>query len=79
MIATGMGCCLCSGMGISMGLLLIGVYGAYVAVRMILSTVHDSGDAWPVCFTKIGLWLAAVLPSIIYGLGYVWLNGHLTI
>lgn len=73
LVVAGTCCCLFSGMGIAIGLLMIGVYGAYVVVRMIAKAVRDK--RWRQCIVRICLWVASIAPGIVYGLGYLWLKG----
>lgn len=73
LVVTGTCCSLFSGMGIAIGLLLLAIYGAYVVVCMVVKTVKSG--KWKGCAVKIGLWLGSMLPSIVYGLGYMRLKG----
>lgn len=79
LIVAGTCCCLFSGMGISIGFYIIVVYGAWVAVQMIIATALGKSDGWRGCAARIGLLIAAVLPSIVYSLGALWLRGQLYI
>ena len=75
LIVTGISCCLFSGMGIAIGLLLLAIYGLYVVVRTIQRTAKHSEYKWKGCAIRTGLWLASLVPSIVYGLGYFRLKG----
>ena len=75
LIVTGVSCCLFSGMGIAIGLLLLAIYGLYVVVCMIQRTAKHSEYKWKGCAIRTGLWLASLVPSIVYGLSYLRLKG----
>lgn len=66
--------CLLSGMGIAIGLLMIGIYGAYVVARVVIATLR-ARKGWRFCLTRAAVWIASMAPSIVYGLGYMRLKG----
>lgn len=61
---TGAACCLFSGMGIAIGLIMIFVYGAYVVVKGLIANPR-------IGWKQIPLWFASMGPSILFGLGYL--------
>ena len=73
LIITGTASCLLSGMGIAIGLLMIGIYGGYVVLRMIIRSVRT--HEYRNCIFRICLWSASMIPSIVYGLAYMRLKG----
>ena len=75
LIFVGVSCCLFSGMGIAIGLLLLAIYGLYVVACMIVRTARHKEYKWKNCAIRVGLWLASLVPSIVYGLGYLRLKG----
>lgn len=75
LIMAGGSCCLFSGMGIAIGLLLLGIYGLYVVVCMMVSTARHSEHKWKDFSIRAGLWLASLMPGIMYGLSYLCLKG----
>jgi hypothetical protein len=75
LIVVGVSCCLFSGMGIAIGLLLLTIYGLYVVACMIVRTARHKEYKWKSCAIRVGLWLASLVPSIVYGLGYLRLKG----
>ena len=75
LIVVGVSCCLFSGMGIAIGLLLLAIYGLYVVACMIVRTARHKEYKWKSCAIRVGLWLASLAPSIVYGLGYLRLKG----
>ena len=81
MIVAGTSCCLFSGMGIAISFLLMAIYGFYVTacavIKMINAGRHKQAlrKGWAGCLLRMGLWIASMLPSIAYGLGYVRLKG----
>lgn len=68
LFCSGAACCLFSGMGIAIGLIMIAVYGAYVVVKELIVN-HRNG------WKQIPLWLLSMAPSMIFGFGYFWLKG----
>ena len=75
LLVVGTACCLFSGFGIAIGLIMIGVYGAYVAARMIVGILRAKTGEWRGCAMRIGMWIAAMAPPMLYGMGYLWLKG----
>ena len=75
LITAGISCCLFSGMGIAIGFLLLAIYGLYVVVCMIMRTTRHKEYKWESCVIRAGMWLACLIPSIVYGLGYLRLKG----
>ena len=75
LIVVGVSCCLFSGMGIAIGLLLLAIYGLYVVACMIVRTARHKEYKWKSCAIRVGLWLASLAPSIENGLGYLRLKG----
>lgn len=69
----GVCCCLFSGMGIAIGLLMIGLYGGYAVARMLVASWNRKYRQG--CAARIGLWIASLAPGIAFGLGYLWLKG----
>ena len=67
----GVSCCLFSGMGIAIGLLLTAVYGAYVVFRMMARTIGNRRFQWKDCIARAALWILSMLPGIVYGLSYI--------
>lgn len=63
LFTTGAACCLFSGMGIAIGLIMIAVYGAYVVVKGLIANPR-------IGWKQIPLWIASMGPSIVFGLGY---------
>ena len=68
LFVTGMACCLFSGMGIAIGLIMIAIYGAYVVVKGLIVSPKSS-------WKQIPLWLLSLAPSIIFSIGYFRLKG----
>ncbi len=68
LFVAGMACCLFSGMGIAIGLIMIAVYGAYVVVKGLIVSPKSSWKQMP-------LWLLSLAPSIIFSIGYFRLKG----
>lgn len=75
LIVVGVSCCLFSGMGTAVGLLLLAIYGLYVVVCMIVRTARHMEYKWKDCVIRAGLWFASLVPSIVYGLSYLRLKG----
>ena len=73
LVITGTASCLFSGMGIAIGLLMIGLYGGYVVLRMVIRSVRT--HAWQKCIPRIALWIVSMIPSVFYGLAYMQLKG----
>ncbi len=68
LFVTGAACCLFSGMGTAIGLIMIAIYGAYVVVKGLIVN--------PRCgWKQIPLWIFSLAPSIIFSLGYFRLKG----
>ena len=67
LIIAGASCCLFSGMGIAIGLLVIGVYGLY----MVFYGLTKKAASWK----SIIYWFLSMTPSMVYGLAYMWLKG----
>lgn len=63
LLLTVVGCaaCLFSGMGIAIGFIMIGAYGAYVCAFGHIK--------------RVGLWVVALVPSVLLGLSYYMLRG----
>jgi len=74
MIIAGASCCLFSGMGIAIGLLMLAVYGAYVTACSVAKMIK-AGSSKRARLARIGVWIASVLPSIVFALGYMRLKG----
>lgn len=75
LIVVGTGCCLFSGIGIAIGLLLLSAYGLYAVVCMMARAAHSGGRDWRGCAARAGLWLVSLAPGIVYGLSYLRLKG----
>lgn len=75
LIVAGISCCLLSGMGIAIGLLLLAIYGSYAVVCMIVRAARHKEYKWKGCAIRAGLWFASLVPSIVYGLSYFRLKG----
>ena len=63
LVLVGITCCLFSGMGIAIGVLMIAVYGLYALVRSIIVN-------WRTGLKRIPLWLLSISPSVVFGWGY---------
>lgn len=74
MIVAGASCCLFSGMGIAIGLLMLAVYGAYVTACAVAKMIKAGGSK-RAGLARIGVWIASMLPSIVFALGYMRLKG----
>lgn len=74
MVLAGISCCLFSGMGIAIGFLVLSVYGFYVIAFTIIRTIRAGTHSWKKSITRGGLWIASLLPCIIFGLGYILLK-----
>lgn len=76
LILSGISACLLSGMGIAIALLMIGIYGSYILVIEAIRIIRDQkrkkadGKPWKGFLTQAGLWIASMLPSIVFGFGY---------
>ena len=75
MITAEVCCCLLSGMGIAIGFLMIGVYGLYMVICSVVSTIRGKECKWTKCLFSIGLWVLSMAPSLVYGIGYLQLIG----
>ena len=79
LILTGVSCCLLSGMGIAIGLLMNGVYGLYLlvctVVRKVRSRKLTNRCSWKTCLIGGCLWLLSIMPPLVYGMGYLRLKG----
>lgn len=73
LIVVGVCSCLFSGMGIAIGLLMTGVYGAYVVARMIMGSIREKN--WHDMWMRVSMWIVSMMPGIVYGLGYMRLKG----
>lgn len=68
LVLAGMACCLFSGMGIAIGVLMIAVYGfCALACKPRLE--------WKAAARRIPLWLLSMTPGLVFGLAYFWLKG----
>ena len=80
LILAGLSCCLFSGMGIAIGMLMIGIYGLYALLYSLIRLLHtrtfySSERRWVRGGVRIAFWILSVAPSIIYGAGYLRLKG----
>ena len=73
----GCAACLFSGMGIAIGLLTIAVYGFYTVCCSMVRRIRNKEiqNKWGGTLVRVGIWVLCMLPSIIFGLGYLRLKG----
>lgn len=64
MIIAQTACCLFSGMGIAIGLIMSVVYGLYVTVHSIVLNRR-------IGLTRVPMWLLSMIPSVLFGMGYL--------
>lgn len=64
---TGTACCLFSGIGILIGLIMISVYGAFVVVK---GLIVNPKTGWK----QVPMWILSMTPCILFGLGSFWVN-----
>ena len=67
LIIMGVACCLFSGMGIVIGVLMIAVFGIYMIIVRVMKGEFIGN--------RIAFWLLSMAPGVIYGLSYFRLKG----